>query len=331
MLDVYQRLKHVRWARIFSKMAQVWLLAHPGVSSQLMRVFVCVKVEDVWWLEADMRLQCYNGQWSGVAFVSAAMLLVYTLGLPAGIAGWLWSRRRSLTDETTRQELGFLYEDYGTGPGQYLWEVEELLRKLFLTSFVLFLDAGSPFQICFALVVSAYAHVAHSLWRPYVDRAAYLLQHLSLAVTTSVFAFGLLFKVDGLGETSAGVVNALGVVLVLLCAAVLACSAVLVVLRLAQQARKYNSVGLRDTRRHLGPKSETAGQLDRAEGIELPLQTNPMLGTKPEHTADSPRRFSAHPTQRASSSARNATLGQPRTHRSTMATVRESRSSHQHR
>lgn len=38
---------------------------------------------------------------------------------------------------------------YGTGPGQYLWEVAELVRKLALTSLVLFFSAGSPFQCQF--------------------------------------------------------------------------------------------------------------------------------------------------------------------------------------
>lgn len=44
----------------------------------------------------------------------------------------------------------------------------------------------------FAVIVSAFAHVLHSLYKPFPDRASYLLQHLSLGVTTLVFTMGLL-------------------------------------------------------------------------------------------------------------------------------------------
>lgn len=42
----------------------------------------------------------------------------------------------------------------------------------------------SLIAVCFALVVSAYAHVAHALTKPFVDRAAYLLQHVSRCTST---------------------------------------------------------------------------------------------------------------------------------------------------
>lgn len=78
------------------------------------------------------------------------------------------------------------YTLYGTHA--YLWGVEELVRKLILTSLILlFFETGSALQVTFALLVSAFAHVAHALWRPYVSRRAYLLQHGSLAVTTLTY------------------------------------------------------------------------------------------------------------------------------------------------
>lgn len=64
----------------------------------------------------------------------------------------------------------------------------ELLRKLVLTSLILlFFDQGSAIQVTFALLVSAFAHVAHSLWRPFTNRRAYHLQHGSLTVTTLAY------------------------------------------------------------------------------------------------------------------------------------------------
>lgn len=167
---------------------------HPSTSESLTTRYLCCAV----------RLECFDAQWTFTAFVAAVMLVVYTLGLPLGIALWLRSRRHELDDPSVRSTMGFLYEVYGTKSGQYLWEVVELLRKLTLTSLVLFFNAGSPFQITFALVVCTYAHVAHGMYRPFVERSSYLLQHFSLGTTTFVFVMGLLFKVEGFGDDSAG-------------------------------------------------------------------------------------------------------------------------------
>lgn len=62
--------------------------------------------------------------------------------------------------------------------------VAELLRKLSLTSLVLFFDAGTPLQVFFALLLSAYSHVAHAHYRPFIDPAVFKLQHFSLLTTT---------------------------------------------------------------------------------------------------------------------------------------------------
>ena len=40
---------------------------------------------------------------------------------------------------------GFLYIEYG--PTAWWWEVEELVRKLLLSSLVVLIDAGSPLQV----------------------------------------------------------------------------------------------------------------------------------------------------------------------------------------
>lgn len=126
-----------------------------------------------------------------------------------------------------------------------MWEVVELVRKLALTSLVLFFSAGSPFQICFALMLSAYAHVAHALYRPFADKSAYYLQHGSLAVTTLVYTAGLLFKVDGFGRGSASsngvdedvVLNAIGALLVVACVGFLVMAAIVAALHVRQRLR----------------------------------------------------------------------------------------------
>ena len=36
-----------------------------GVALKIMQMFRCLEVDGVYWLQADMRLQCYTSQWAG--------------------------------------------------------------------------------------------------------------------------------------------------------------------------------------------------------------------------------------------------------------------------
>ena len=47
-----------------------------GVSLKIMRLFRCVEIDGVFWLAADMRLQCYTGQWTGYDQLLVFMLRV---------------------------------------------------------------------------------------------------------------------------------------------------------------------------------------------------------------------------------------------------------------
>jgi hypothetical protein len=102
------------------------------------------------------------------------------------------------------------------------WEVEELLRKLFLTALVVLMDPGSPLQVTLAVLVSVLAHVLHAMYKPWrlsdktLDNRTYMVQHASLSVTSFVFLMGLLFKVEGVSSSSPAY-ESLSVVMLLLC------------------------------------------------------------------------------------------------------------------
>ncbi|MDR3561977.1 MAG: hypothetical protein P4N59_11160 [Negativicutes bacterium] len=77
--------------------------------------------------------------------------------------------------------------------------MEELLRRLFLTSFVVLLRFSKPL----AVFVSVFAHVLHGMYEPWgFGSQTYYLQHLSLACTSFVFLMGLLFLSGSMSNTS---------------------------------------------------------------------------------------------------------------------------------
>jgi hypothetical protein len=210
-------VRSANWPRVFRTCFMVLFFAYPSVSFKVFRLFKCRQVEGVWWLVADMRLQCYTSQWYGYAFYASVMALLYVFGFPAAILAILCLRRKTLFGEgsdATRRVYGFLYEAYG--PNAWWWEVEELLRKLLLSAVVVLMDNGSPLQTTVAVLISGWAHVLHAVFKPWgVGSRTYLVQHGALFVTSFVFLMGLLFKVDGVATgASAG---ALSAIMLLLC------------------------------------------------------------------------------------------------------------------
>ena len=49
-----------------------------GVALKIMRMFRCTHVEGKYWLAADMRLQCFTGEWAGYAHDCSLTVLLST-------------------------------------------------------------------------------------------------------------------------------------------------------------------------------------------------------------------------------------------------------------
>ena len=94
--------------------------------------------------------------------VGVLMLIVYVIGLPAGILFILYRNRKTLygpDSRRTQRRYGFLYDGYGETA--WWWEVEELIRKLLLTSVVVLMNTNNPLQVhrlCFTVEVWARVH-----------------------------------------------------------------------------------------------------------------------------------------------------------------------------
>jgi len=197
------RVRKASWSasQVLKPLFMFWLLCYPAVSLKLFQLFQCMDVEGTPLLVTDMRLACFDSTWWAHAAVSIVYLLVFTSGLPVGIAVFLFKRRHQLQSVTVSAEAGFLYRQYG--PQAYAWEALELVRKLMLTCVLTLLDPTTPVPLTLAVLVSALAQVLHAAYKPFTERKYYVLQHASLACTLLVFTIGLMFKVKQTGMGSA--------------------------------------------------------------------------------------------------------------------------------
>lgn len=188
-----------------------------------------------------------------------------------------------------------------------------MLRKFLLTVFVVLFDSSGAFNVTvgghaaaaaeiaalrdewrsdtlvnqFAILVSAFAHVLHGVYKPFPDRSTYLLQHLSLTTTTLTFTMGLLVKVDQV-DNSSPFFSLLTAVTVMLPLVFIVASTALVVRHLGRVAHaKLVSRELHMLRTGVRGRVDS-GSSGRAgqNGVELPalggsigsatLQENPM-------------------------------------------------------
>ena len=62
---VRETLQAIDWNKIFKVSFMLLFVAYPGVALKIMRMFKCRLIEGQYWLEADMRLLCYTGEWAG--------------------------------------------------------------------------------------------------------------------------------------------------------------------------------------------------------------------------------------------------------------------------
>lgn len=83
-------------------------LIYPGVSSMILRTFVCKKVEGTYFLLADFRLQCFDSTWYKYAGYGAVMVAVYPIGIPLFLFFMLYKYRTQLNDPAVRAQVGCL-------------------------------------------------------------------------------------------------------------------------------------------------------------------------------------------------------------------------------
>ena len=141
-------LGKVVYGKVIRLVSMVLFIGYPSISVKVLQLFHCVTIDNVSYLIADMRLQCYTPQWSMYAIYGVVMVVLYVVGFPFTIFCVLYRNRHTLfgpDSGPTMRLYGFLYDAYG--PTACYWEVEELIRKLLLTAVAVLLDTGNPLQV----------------------------------------------------------------------------------------------------------------------------------------------------------------------------------------
>ena len=176
------------------------LVYFPLVRGSL-RHFDCVKLPSGdYVLDGALSEPCFAGTWWGLLPLAVFGLVVYVIGIPAGVGGLLWRSRDSLSDPSVLAILGPMYRRYRAK--MYWWEVVGLFRRLCIGVATLFFSHAQVLQLMSVFLVLGMWTVLVLKWRPYfLDvhmRLELQLNMALIAILTAGFIFyGKVFPSSG--------------------------------------------------------------------------------------------------------------------------------------
>jgi len=169
--DDARRLRFQNLRRKFMKLVIFTIfLIYPSVSAVTLRLYVCQKVANVYYLVEDFTVQCYVDKWNKYAMANIIALLVYPIGVPALFGGIIWTHRKHLAVPTIRLKYGFLYDAYTDR--SWWFELVDMGNKLFMTSILAFFPsvAQIPVGLCWNTSFSILILLNHPYLRKGDDR-----------------------------------------------------------------------------------------------------------------------------------------------------------------
>ena len=122
------------------------------------------------------------------------------IGIPAFFAYQLFRKRKHLDDRHVLNRLGFLYAIYRRET--YLWDIWEMLQKLFLTGIIALIFPGKDLQVVVVVLADLGFLCILLTYKPHSKGPGRNLAMLSsIAITLTMYCGLILKTVDGLEET----------------------------------------------------------------------------------------------------------------------------------
>ena len=145
----------------------------------------------------DFTIECYNGKWNENLVYGIIGVLIYPLGTPMFFAWQLWIRREHLDDRHVLNRLGFLYAIYRRET--YLWDIWEMIQKLFLTGIIGLIFPGKDLQVVVVVLFDLFFLCILLSYKPHVMGPIRILASLSSVAITLTMYCGLVLKtVEGI-------------------------------------------------------------------------------------------------------------------------------------
>jgi hypothetical protein len=174
-------------------------LAYPSICSKTFAIFHCLRVDDnTSLLMADFTEQCSGAKYVVHAIIAAVAICLYAIGIPLGVGFLIYRQRGAIACGSGPSELESMYKDYK--PDSCLWEVYQMLQKVFLVGIIGFVARGSLAQTALGLLVTQCVLLAFVQAQPYNDRRTNILAAIGQSILAFSYLSTILLKADHEGE-----------------------------------------------------------------------------------------------------------------------------------
>ena len=154
--------------RMYSLSQIMCFILYAGLCTRIARVFKCVQIQNRWWLEAEMEVECFVGSHLGMVFVAVIGVGVYVLGIPMFQLCVLFKHKHRLEERHVRHMWGSIYREYKST--YWYFEVVAMMRRFCLTALMVYLSGEDPVpQIVISMLVGLAWLYILTKWKPYKD------------------------------------------------------------------------------------------------------------------------------------------------------------------
>jgi hypothetical protein len=198
----FKRQKRVFRLHLVTTIVVLFFLVLPSLIKQYFTVYNCMEIEGQLWLASNLDIKCFSKTHTFIAIaVAFPAILVWGLGAPAFVLGYLVRNRRRLELFRMKVRFGLLYN--GFRPTHFYWEFLILYRKTLITFLVVF-AGNQPIQAqALSMTIVLITTLFLQFWgKPYTTTSLNKLELASnLAVLLTMYC-GLYFLTKDLSEVA---------------------------------------------------------------------------------------------------------------------------------
>eukprot|EP00948_MAST-09A_sp_MAST-9A-sp1_P003286 g3286.t1 len=178
------------------------LLVYPITSAKALSLFHCQSVNATAFLVEDQSITCYNDQWYEFRVYVIFFLLIFTLGLPFGVAWHLQKNQDKLKEENFEKNFGVFYSPYRDE--MFHFESVSMLFKLAFWGSYVFYAQESEMRVAGALLLNLINLILHCLLLPLKELWVNYVKIGVLIMTTGInfsgFTLKYLYKIQSYTE-----------------------------------------------------------------------------------------------------------------------------------
>ena len=183
ILKLYKKMIDLN-SRFVTTYIFIIFMVFPSITQKMVDQFNCQYYNNEYRLRKDLQVYCYVGyQLYFTLGVALPGLLIYSIGIPAGVLYLMRLDKDKLETINVKQKFGFLINGYKRK--FFYWEIILMYRKVLMIFISVFLNGiGLIVQALVMLIVLVIFIQINNLKRPFADRALNEIENFSLMTAT---------------------------------------------------------------------------------------------------------------------------------------------------